>query len=214
MEKATTELSRCIAHLGLRTRDSDPKPGVGSKPIRRTGVMEKVANVFYGHSSAAFHSKLGKFETRSPEKPARFGIRYRNGYSPRAPQSPKLGADVIRSRTRTMSRPTTWSELIVDETFLSRFFLYLPPAERAQLAKVCRRWRTVLYQARLGTPQIMAVIVKCARDPTIGYSYGQFQCILDIYVYSYTFINYSLRVRHSFNSCYGSSARSLIEETS
>ncbi|XP_076043333.1 uncharacterized protein LOC143026581 [Oratosquilla oratoria] len=49
---------------------------------------------------------------------------------------------------RVKHRYLSWDELVRDEGFLTRFFMYFSPLERAVLAQVCTRWRSVLYQPR------------------------------------------------------------------
>ncbi|KAL8579460.1 hypothetical protein ACOMHN_026825 [Nucella lapillus] len=39
----------------------------------------------------------------------------------------------------------TISELVMDEEFLAKFFLYFSPSERGLLCQVCRKWRKMLY---------------------------------------------------------------------
>lgn len=42
---------------------------------------------------------------------------------------------------------TTWEQLIMDERFLNKFFLYFSASERRILAQVCARWRDLLYRS-------------------------------------------------------------------
>ena len=42
----------------------------------------------------------------------------------------------------------TISELMMDDDFVSKFFLYFSPSERGVLCQVCRKWRHTLYSPR------------------------------------------------------------------
>ncbi|RXG52566.1 F-box/LRR-repeat protein 16 [Armadillidium vulgare] len=174
VERAGVELSRCISGLGLRPKKPEGKMG----SVRRGGVMEKVANVFCGNSTAATtassmvsgrNCKTDSNKPIPPEKPSRFLLgKVRNGGvphtvvntatvnghqgsgSPRLNQTPKQQRSPARTRVRQAhpTRPTTWEELVRDETFLNRFFHYFPAIDRATLAQVCTKWRSVLYQQK------------------------------------------------------------------
>ncbi|XP_071538836.1 uncharacterized protein [Panulirus ornatus] len=133
--------------------------------VRRGGVMEKVANVLCGNSvasSALVNGKTKMDKPVPPEKPSRFLLgKVRNGGvstppatnpvtpfnghqgSPRPLRASRSPAHLMRGH-----RYLSWDELVRDETFLSRFFMYFSPIERTVLAQVCIRWRTVLYQPR------------------------------------------------------------------
>ncbi|XP_076444409.1 uncharacterized protein LOC143282607 [Babylonia areolata] len=67
-------------------------------------------------------------------------------------RSPKAGiARRIRRLNQSINghqqRPCadTMSELMMDEEFLAKFFLYFSPSERGLLCQVCRKWRKMLY---------------------------------------------------------------------
>ncbi|XP_063984751.1 F-box/LRR-repeat protein 16 [Diachasmimorpha longicaudata] len=56
--------------------------------------------------------------------------------------------------------PTSWEQLILDDHFLIRFFVYFNVTERRILAQVCTRWRDVLYaRPRLWTG--LVPVVRC-----------------------------------------------------
>lgn len=42
---------------------------------------------------------------------------------------------------------TSWEQLILDERFLTKFFLYFSATERRILAQVCSRWKDILYRS-------------------------------------------------------------------
>ncbi|MCL4153339.1 UNVERIFIED_CONTAM: hypothetical protein GTU68_062583 [Idotea baltica] len=125
--------------------------------VRRGGVMEKVANVFCGNSATSAGNTIGgrggcKTDAGKPvppEKPSRFLLgKVRNGGLPHSPAPPERSPARARLRQGHASKPTTWGDLVRDEAFLARLFLYLPAIERASLAQVCQRWRSVLYQPK------------------------------------------------------------------
>ncbi|GFS24798.1 F-box/LRR-repeat protein 16 [Elysia marginata] len=68
--------------------------------------------------------------------------------------SPKAGiASRIRKLNLSMTgqkwcaKPETISELMNDDAFMRKFFLYFSPNERRFLCIVCRKWRTILYES-------------------------------------------------------------------
>ena len=68
--------------------------------------------------------------------------------------SPKAGiASRIRKLNLSMTgqkwgaKPETMCELMSEDTFLRKFFLYFNPNERRILCIVCRKWRTILYDS-------------------------------------------------------------------
>lgn len=88
-------------------------------------VMERVTNVFCGGSNSA--------PLAAPEKPSRL--------------LPSRAAKSATRRQRLPQQQLTWEQLMHDERFLSRFFLYFNASERCILARVCTRWRDVLYRS-------------------------------------------------------------------
>ncbi|GAB1602376.1 F-box/LRR-repeat protein 16-like [Argonauta hians] len=53
--------------------------------------------------------------------------------------------------------PTSVQELFLDEKFLSRFFSYFSPQEKGDLARVCKRWRNILYNVCYWTDVIPVI---------------------------------------------------------
>lgn len=99
--------------------------------------MERVTNVFCGGGSASISAP----EKPSRLLPARTVTRPSNGNA-QPPAQP-------RAKVQLQYHPQliTWDQLMVDERFLSRFFLYFSPTERRILAQVCSRWRDILYRS-------------------------------------------------------------------
>jgi F-box/leucine-rich repeat protein 16 len=70
-------------------------------------------------------------------------------------RSPKAG---IARRIRRLNQsinghqqrvaPGTMTELMMDDSFLAKFFLYFSPSERGVLCQVCRKWRHTLYSPK------------------------------------------------------------------
>lgn len=67
--------------------------------------------------------------------------------------SPKVGiACRIRKLNMSMSgqkwasRPESIHELMMDESFIGRFFFYFSCEDRRRLCQVCKKWKSVLYQ--------------------------------------------------------------------
>ena len=110
----------------------------GSKHHSAKGsVMERVTNVFCGGGAAA------------PEKPSRLAARARPGPAAAAAQR----------RPRPPPQYLSWEQLMLDEKFLGKFFMYFSACERCVLARVCTRWRDVLYRSpRYGAPRGNALL--------------------------------------------------------
>ncbi|XP_018570000.1 F-box/LRR-repeat protein 16 [Anoplophora glabripennis] len=124
VERASAELSKRINGLGLR----------GSKHhSAKSSVMERVTNVFCGGSNAA---------VAAPEKPSRL-------LPARASKS--AGANSAGPPNQRKQRPAptylNWDQLMMDDKFLTKFFLYFSACERCVLARVCTRWRDILYRS-------------------------------------------------------------------
>ncbi|XKL63036.1 hypothetical protein PGB90_005400 [Kerria lacca] len=63
----------------------------------------------------------------------------------------------LRKAVYITSRPVTWNELLIDEEFLNNFFWYFTPLERSNLARVCTRWKDLLYR----NPNFWAGLALC-----------------------------------------------------
>lgn len=124
VERASAELSKRINGLGLRSGKHHSHGTSG-----KTSVMERVTNVFCG----------------APEKPSRL-----TGRATRGTPQPVRKAHV--QHVQPMPQPqtvawTSWEQLLLDERYLGRLFMYFTSAERKTLAQVCSRWRDVLYRS-------------------------------------------------------------------
>lgn len=138
VERASAELSKRINGLGLRSNKHHRGDSSG-----KTSVMERVTNVFCGGGSASISA---------PEKPSRL-LPARGGTRPSAngnaqPQIPIQARAKVQLQYQSVAQALcTWDQLMVDEKFLSRFFLYFTSNERRVLAQVCTRWRDILYRS-------------------------------------------------------------------
>ncbi|XP_066255983.1 F-box/LRR-repeat protein 16 [Euwallacea similis] len=124
VERASAELSKRINGLGLRSSKHHSSKG---------SVMERVTNVFCGGSSAA---------VTAPEKPSR--LLPSRGH-PKANNAPPSTPPVRKAKASPVH--LTWEQLMLDEKFLSKFFLFFSPSERCVLSQVCARWRDILYRS-------------------------------------------------------------------
>lgn len=159
VERASAELSKRINGLGLRKHHH----GHSGK----TSVMERVTNVLCGGSSSGNHS------INAPEKPSRMqsgkqsssqqhqmlnktlggGVGGGGGSGSSSlqntPQSLRKNQHFLQSHQHRSPPPPpiiSIEELLMDETFLNKLFLYFSPIERCNLAQVCHRWREILYR--------------------------------------------------------------------
>lgn len=81
----------------------------------------------------------------APEKPSRLlpakGLQQKVSVTHNSTQA------ALPRKQRLPPAYLSWEQLIQDDTFLAKFFLYFSPCERCMLARVCTRWRDVLYRS-------------------------------------------------------------------
>ncbi|RVE48622.1 hypothetical protein evm_006693 [Chilo suppressalis] len=53
----------------------------------------------------------------------------------------------VPRRRRPSPRPLVWTQFILEERFLEKFFLYFNANDRRTLAQVCTKWRDLLYSS-------------------------------------------------------------------
>ncbi|GFG38032.1 hypothetical protein Cfor_10627 [Coptotermes formosanus] len=188
VERASAELSKRINGLGLRSSkhhrnssssaatsnagDAGGHGGGGGK----ASVMERVTNVFCGGSNSNNVTSCGG-NVGAPEKPSRL----LSSRSSKAASSAvngnsvlvtphvtrRIPASTVHQNTATTTASAnmclphylTWEQLILDERFLSKFFLYFTSGERRTLAQVCGKWRDVLYR----TPRYWSGLIPVLR---------------------------------------------------
>lgn len=142
VERASAELSKRINGLTLRATNKPSSSGTAAgatgspsrAPRTGTSVMERVTNVLCGGAGGGSGS----------------GGPGSGGGAVAGIQYPRFrGRTPVRNRVATyrIKRPVTWPEMMRDEQFLNRFFMYFSAAERVPLARVCVRWRDVLYRS-------------------------------------------------------------------
>ena len=125
VERASAELTKRINGL----RSGKHHSGKGS-------VMERVTNVFCGGGG-------NNAAVVAPEKPSRL----LPGRAVKTTATPSQVAAVPKKPRLPQVHIVNWETLITDERFLTCFFLYFSAAERCVLARVCSRWRDVLYRS-------------------------------------------------------------------
>lgn len=129
VERASAELSKRINGLSLRVGKQHRNVGKSSS------VMERMTNVFCGNSNTC---NIPLNPTIPQGQTLTGGEKLRRPGAKIASQS--------RKAVYIASRPITWNELLVDEDFLSKFFWYFTAADRSNLARVCTRWKEILYR--------------------------------------------------------------------
>ncbi len=146
VERASAELSKRINGLSLRV--GKQHRNVGSKS---SSVMERMTNVFCGNSNNNSNNNNNNnncnFSNNASNQPVinivaapmPAGIEKPRARGARTPQQ-------LRKAVYITSRPVTWNELMMDEEFLEKFFWYFTPTERSNLARVCSRWKEILYR--------------------------------------------------------------------
>ncbi|KAF7995416.1 hypothetical protein HCN44_006523 [Aphidius gifuensis] len=169
VERASAELTKRINGLGLRA--SKHHGGGGGGGGGKTSVMERVTNVFCGGGGGGgvAYTNLQSGNNNSnnnnntntnntPEKPTR-SVPLNNPLNSMNNKALNnniaIRGRITRNRTKNVplasggtggySPPTTWEQLILDDHFLGKYFLYFNATERRGLAQVCTRWRDVLY---------------------------------------------------------------------
>ncbi|XP_076242717.1 uncharacterized protein LOC143184401 [Calliopsis andreniformis] len=160
VERASAELTKRINGLGLRAS----KHHGGGK----ASVMDRVTNVFCGSGGVAYTNLQSANNANvTPEKPSR-SVAGSMGNMPSAnnkslSNSTPSRARIARNRSKNIQRigaaPATWEQLMQDDHFLNKFFLYFNAIERRVLAQVCTRWRDLLY----ARPRLWAGLVPVVR---------------------------------------------------
>lgn len=147
VERASAELSKRINGLGLR----GSKHHSSSKTT--SSVMERVTNVFCGggNNSNNTNNTNNTQQQPPPEKPSRL-LPPNNRTSkttiltikkPRLPPPPPTSTQ----QQQLQEQLTSFDQLLMDEKFLQRFFLYFNSKERCVLAQVTIKWRDILYKS-------------------------------------------------------------------
>lgn len=131
----------------------------------KTSVMERVTNVFCGSGSVAYMNlQSANNANATPEKPSRSAAqtinnvpagnnKSLNNVTPsrgRIPRSRMKNVPLASGGTGGYVAPVTWEQLILDENFLGRFFLYFNATERRILAQV----RALRYRNRPVSSQL------------------------------------------------------------
>ncbi|XP_003702063.1 uncharacterized protein LOC100875038 [Megachile rotundata] len=167
VERASAELTKRINGLGLRTS----KHHGGGK----ASVMERVTNVFCGSGGVAYTNlQSANNANATPEKPSRSvptsmgNMPAANNKSLNSSNTPSR-ARISRNRPKNVPLasggtggyvpPATWEQLMQDDHFLGKFFLYFTAIDRRILAQVCSRWRDILY----ARPRLWAGLVPVIR---------------------------------------------------
>ncbi|CAF4822744.1 unnamed protein product [Pieris macdunnoughi] len=71
---------------------------------------------------------------------------------------PASSAPRIPRRRRPSPRPLVWSQFILDERFLEKFFLYFNSNDRRTLGQVCTKWRDILYSSTRWWMGLVAIV--------------------------------------------------------
>ncbi|VVD03159.1 unnamed protein product [Leptidea sinapis] len=71
---------------------------------------------------------------------------------------PATSAPRIPRRRRPSPRPLVWSQFILEERFLEKFFLYFNANDRRSLAQVCTKWRDILYSSTRWWSGLVAIL--------------------------------------------------------
>ncbi|RLU18723.1 hypothetical protein DMN91_009080 [Ooceraea biroi] len=172
VERASAELTKRINGLGLRTSKHH---GSG-----KASVMERVTNVFCGGSGGVAYMNLQSANNANamPEKPSRSAAQSMNNVPAgnnkeqrlnnvtpsrgRVPRNRmKMAVPLASGGTGGYVRPTTWEQLMLDDNFLGKFFLYFSATDRRVLAQVCTRWRDILYARPRLWKGLMLVVPCC-----------------------------------------------------
>jgi hypothetical protein len=119
--------------------------------------MERVTNVFCGGSGGVAYMNLQSANNANPmsEKPNRSAAQTinnvpatnnkerLNNVTPNRARIPrnrmKMAVPLASGGTGGYGRPMTWEQLMLDDNFLGRFFLYFNATERKTLAQVRAR---------------------------------------------------------------------------
>ncbi|KAL9704436.1 hypothetical protein quinque_007954 [Culex quinquefasciatus] len=177
VERASAELSKRINGLGLRSKhhhsSGSSKSGEKTSVMERvTNVLcgGSSSNNASAQSAAAANAGNAPGAGGAPEKPSRIS----GGGGTIAVSNSGKGSSANKSQSNTPQsirkiphqhhagmnhhgkmiaatppppQITTIEQLLQDERFLNRFFLYFSSFERCTLAQVCQKWRDMLYRS-------------------------------------------------------------------
>ncbi|XP_044735808.1 F-box/LRR-repeat protein 16 [Chrysoperla carnea] len=159
-----------------QNQSNSPQNQNQSMPIipvqpQKTSVMERVTNVFCGGGSNTQQTASINIQ-HAPEKPSRLLPTHNqqqqrqkiiinsNGNTQMALRAGMVsmiqsgGAKFQSSHHHRLYQIKNivplflnWEQLMTDERFLARFFLYFNSYERCVLAQVCTKWRDILYRS-------------------------------------------------------------------
>lgn len=141
VERASAELSKRITGLSLRVGKQHRNVG------KTSSVMERMTNVFCGTNNSNNNNCNGLQNPSTntaqanhiPSMTATTNEKVRTRTTSKTPQQ-------LRKAIYISSRPLSWYDLMVDDEFLNKFFWYFTPTERANLARVCVRWKDIMYR--------------------------------------------------------------------
>ncbi|XP_076649283.1 uncharacterized protein LOC143357025 [Halictus rubicundus] len=155
VERASAELTKRINGLGLK---ASKHHGAG-----KASVMDRVTNVFCGNAGVAYMTlQSANNANATPEKPSRSVPTSMSNSTPtrgRISRNRSKNVPLASGGTGGYVRPVSWEQLMQDDHFLGKFFLYFNAIERRTLAQVCTRWRDILY----ARPRLWAGLVPVVR---------------------------------------------------
>uniref|UniRef100_A0A8D9B890 F-box/LRR-repeat protein 16 n=1 Tax=Cacopsylla melanoneura TaxID=428564 RepID=A0A8D9B890_9HEMI len=158
VERATSEISKRINNLTLGKNKANAKHNNTNNNNNnnqtntiKTSVMERVTNVFCGSghipSSHQNHPETKTTATKTSYRSKSANNVVTSSITPSLlkrkipnPNSTLIGYH----RNNNFTNITNISDLMLDETFLAKFFFYFSPLERTTLAQVCFKWKEVL----------------------------------------------------------------------
>lgn len=148
VERASAELSRRITGTNLSCYLQDCATHVRHKSAPRNYcILESFVVRTLPHSTRSSVTSISVFtglglrgRKRSP------GVVERVANALCGPAAATAAPRVPRRR-RPSPRPLVWTQFILEERFLEKFFLYFNANDRRSLAQVCTRWRDILYSS-------------------------------------------------------------------
>ncbi|XP_055590540.1 uncharacterized protein LOC129742637 [Uranotaenia lowii] len=176
VERASAELSKRINGLGLRSKhhhsSGSSKSGEKTSVMERvTNVLcggsssnnsaqsgggsapEKPSRISSGSSSGIPSSGKGSSSSKSQSNTPQTIRKISHHHQHHNPSINHHGQSVVHIGGKTIAAAPppplilTIEQLLQDERFLNRFFLYFSSFERCTLAQVCQKWRDILYRS-------------------------------------------------------------------
>lgn len=132
------------AQAAAANAGNTPSTGAPEKPSRISGGGNSINSTL---SNSGKGSSSSKSQSNTPQSIRKISHHHHAGMNHHGPNQMHGGGGKLMTATPPPPQITTIEQLLQDERFLNRFFLYFTSFERCTLAQVCQKWRDMLYRS-------------------------------------------------------------------